>query len=38
LSSLYDAPIEVVRDSLGRIFVVGLEEVEGHPVVDQPLV
>jgi len=32
LSSLYEAPVEVVRDSLGRIFVVGLEEVEGHPV------
>ena len=31
LSSLYEAPVEVVRDSLGRIFVVGLEEVEGHP-------
>jgi zinc/manganese transport system ATP-binding protein len=32
LSSLYEAPVEVVRDSLGRIFVVGLEEVEGHPL------
>ncbi len=31
LSSLYDAPVEVVRDSLGRVFVVGLEEMEGHP-------
>jgi zinc/manganese transport system ATP-binding protein len=30
LSSLYGAPVEVVRDSLGRIFVVGLEEAEGH--------
>lgn len=30
LSSLYEAPVEVVRDSQGRIFVVGLEEVEGH--------
>jgi zinc/manganese transport system ATP-binding protein len=37
LSSLYDAPIEVVRDRLGRIFVVGLEEVEGHPVAHEPL-
>ncbi len=31
LSHLYDAPVEVVRDSQGRVFVVGLEEVEGHP-------
>lgn len=38
LSSLYEAPVEVVRDSLGRIFVVGLEEVEGHPVAHEPLV
>ena len=30
LSRLYDAPVEVVRDSRGRVFVVGLEEVEGH--------
>ncbi len=30
LSSLYEAPVEVVHDSLGRIFVVGLEEMEGH--------
>ena len=30
LSSLYEAPVEVVRDSLGRVFVVGLEEMEGH--------
>jgi zinc/manganese transport system ATP-binding protein len=30
LSGLYDAPVEVVRDSLGRIFVVGIEEAEGH--------
>ncbi len=29
LSSLYEAPVEVVRDSLGRMFVVGLEEAEG---------
>jgi zinc/manganese transport system ATP-binding protein len=31
LSSLYEAPVEVIYDSLGRIFVVGLEEMEGHP-------
>jgi zinc/manganese transport system ATP-binding protein len=31
LSRLYDAPVEVVHDSQGRVFVVGLEEVEGHP-------
>lgn len=31
LSSLYEAPVEVLRDSMGRIFVVGLEEMEGHP-------
>jgi len=31
LSSLYEAPVEVIRDSLGRVFVVGLEEMEGHP-------
>ena len=30
LSSLYEAPVEVVHDSLGRVFVVGLEELEGH--------
>jgi zinc/manganese transport system ATP-binding protein len=30
LSSLYEAPVEVVHDSLGRVFVVGLEEMEGH--------
>jgi zinc/manganese transport system ATP-binding protein len=30
LSSLYGAPVEVVHDRLGRLFVVGLEEVEGH--------
>lgn len=34
LSRLYDAPIEVVRDGQGRVFVLGLEEVEGHPHVD----
>jgi zinc/manganese transport system ATP-binding protein len=31
LSQLYQAPIEVVRDRLGRVFVVGLEEAEAHP-------
>jgi zinc/manganese transport system ATP-binding protein len=31
LSSIYEASVEVVRDSLGRIFVVGMEEAEGHP-------
>lgn len=31
LSRLYDAPVEVVHDSQGRVFVVGLEEMEGHP-------
>jgi zinc/manganese transport system ATP-binding protein len=31
LSTLYDAPIEVVRDSRGRVFVVGLEEEAAHP-------
>lgn len=31
LSALYDAPVEVVTDSRGRVFVVGLEELEAHP-------
>ena len=31
LSSLYEAPVEVLRDSIGRIFVAGIEEAEGHP-------
>ena len=31
LSRIYDAPIEVIRDSMGRLFVVGLEEEVGHP-------
>jgi zinc/manganese transport system ATP-binding protein len=31
LSQLYDAPIEVVRDSRGRVFVAGLENEEAHP-------
>jgi zinc/manganese transport system ATP-binding protein len=31
LSKLYNAPVEVVRDSHGRIFVVGLENEIAHP-------
>jgi zinc/manganese transport system ATP-binding protein len=31
LSHLYDAPIEVVHDSQGRVFVVGLENEVAHP-------
>lgn len=31
LSALYDAPVEVVRDSRGRLFVVGLEDEGAHP-------
>jgi zinc/manganese transport system ATP-binding protein len=31
LSHLYDAPVEVVRDSQGRVFVVGLENEVAHP-------
>jgi zinc/manganese transport system ATP-binding protein len=31
LSRLYDAPVEVVRDSKGRVFVVGLENEVAHP-------
>jgi zinc/manganese transport system ATP-binding protein len=32
LSSIYGAPVEVIRDRRGRVFVVGLEEEEvGHP-------
>jgi zinc/manganese transport system ATP-binding protein len=31
LSRLYDAPVEVVRDSRGRVFVVGLENEVAHP-------
>jgi zinc/manganese transport system ATP-binding protein len=30
LSHLYEAPVEVVHDSLGRVFVVGLEDAEAH--------
>jgi len=31
LSRLYEAPVEVVKDSHGRIFVVGLESETAHP-------
>ena len=31
LSRIFDAPIEVLRDSRGRVFVVGLEEQVSHP-------
>ncbi len=31
LSEIYSAPVEVIRDSHGRIFVVGLEEETSHP-------
>lgn len=31
LSKLYDSPVEVVRDSRGRVFVVGLEDETAHP-------
>ncbi len=31
LSTLYDANVEVLRDSRGRMFVVGLEEEAAHP-------
>lgn len=31
LSSIYSAPVEVLRDSRGRVFVVGLEEEVSHP-------
>ena len=31
LSEIYASPIEVIRDSRGRIFVVGLEEEAAHP-------
>ncbi|MBV8195007.1 MAG: metal ABC transporter ATP-binding protein [Candidatus Dormibacteraeota bacterium] len=32
LSQLYDYPVEVLRDSIGRIVVVGLEERDAHHV------
>ena len=31
LSTLYDAPVEVLRDSRGRMFVVGLDDEAAHP-------
>jgi zinc/manganese transport system ATP-binding protein len=31
LSRIYDAPIEVIRDRRGRVFVVGLDEEVAHP-------
>jgi zinc/manganese transport system ATP-binding protein len=31
LSTIYSAPVEVLRDRLGRVFVVGLEEEVSHP-------
>jgi zinc/manganese transport system ATP-binding protein len=31
LSSLYDAHVEVLRDSRGRLFVVGLDDETAHP-------
>jgi zinc/manganese transport system ATP-binding protein len=31
LSAIYSAPIEVLKDRLGRVFVVGLEEEAVHP-------
>jgi zinc/manganese transport system ATP-binding protein len=35
LSALYDAPVEVVRDSRGHVFVVGMDEEIAHPHVAQ---
>jgi zinc/manganese transport system ATP-binding protein len=31
LSRIYSAPVEVIRDRRGRVFVVGLEEEASHP-------
>jgi zinc/manganese transport system ATP-binding protein len=31
LSQIYSSPVEVLRDSRGRVFVVGLEEEVSHP-------
>jgi zinc/manganese transport system ATP-binding protein len=36
LSRLYDAPVEVLVDSRGRRFVVGLEEESAHPHPHEP--
>ncbi|HEX6779750.1 MAG TPA: metal ABC transporter ATP-binding protein, partial [Ktedonobacterales bacterium] len=32
LTRLYAAPIEVVKDSRGRVFVVGLEQEAAYPI------
>jgi zinc/manganese transport system ATP-binding protein len=34
LSRIYSAPVEVIRDRRGRVFVVGLEEEASHPHAD----
>jgi zinc/manganese transport system ATP-binding protein len=31
LSRIYSSPVEVLKDSRGRVFVVGLEEEVSHP-------
>jgi zinc/manganese transport system ATP-binding protein len=31
LSRIYSTPVEVLKDSAGRLFVVGLEEEVSHP-------
>ena len=31
LSRIYSSPVEVLKDSQGRVFVVGLEEEVSHP-------
>jgi zinc/manganese transport system ATP-binding protein len=31
LSRIYEAPVEVIRDRRGRVFVVGLDEEAVHP-------
>jgi zinc/manganese transport system ATP-binding protein len=31
LSEIYSSPVEVLKDSRGRVFVVGLEEEISHP-------
>ncbi len=31
LSEIYSSPVEVIKDSHGRLFVVGLEEEVSHP-------
>jgi zinc/manganese transport system ATP-binding protein len=37
LSALYDAHVEVLRDSRGRLFVVGLDDEVAHPHEHEPL-